>query len=134
MPRTPKLPGDDEHAHAKMVAAWLDQRHYIYFHPANEGKRSYKVAAMLKAEGFKKGIPDYLIFGRFNGRVVDSIYDLTHKRDFPKHGIACELKSPRGTLRPEQEKWLADLADCGWYTFVAHGIDDFVAGMGKLGL
>jgi len=78
----------------KNFAAWLTLHGFRFIHVPNEGKRSYAVAASLKAQGLQPGFPDYLIF------------------DDPQ--IAWELKSPGKEATTAQRKWLGTLHLLGW--------------------
>ncbi len=71
----------------------------------NGGKRSAKTAADLKAEGVKRGVPDYLLPVRRGEHV----------------GLAIELKTATGRTSPEQREWLGHLAEHGWQAVVARG-------------
>jgi hypothetical protein len=65
----------------------------------NEGKRSYKNASRMKAEGLKKGMPDLGIF-----------YPTPRH-----HGMFIELKSPKGKLTEDQCNMMELLASKGYY-------------------
>ncbi len=80
----------------KNLASWLTQRDFTFVHVPNEGKRSYKTAASLKAQGLQPGFPDYLVF------------------DEPR--CAYELKVPGKKATKAQEDWLLRLSELGWYT------------------
>lgn len=55
-----------EHAECKAFYGWylLNRKHFripcMIFHVPNEGKRSYRVGALLKAMGLVPGVPDYV--------------------------------------------------------------------------
>lgn len=87
----------------------------------NGGWRAKRTAAAMKAEGAKPGVPDYLLPVQRGGYV----------------GLAIELKTATGRVRPEQREWLALLAQQGWHTAVARGWEaawavtrDYMAGDG----
>ena len=68
----------------------------------NAGKRGYKTAAMLKAEGMRKGVLDVM---------------------FPVarcgfNGLSIEFKKPGGVLTPEQEDFAEGLSGEGWLVVV----------------
>lgn len=74
----------------------------LMFAVPNAGKRGYKTAAMLIAEGLRKGVLDVL---------------------FPVarcgfNGLAIEFKKPGGSLTPEQEEFAQALAGEGWLVVV----------------
>lgn len=71
----------------------------------NGGKRSRKVGGELKAEGVRRGVPDYLM-PVARGEYV---------------GLAIELKTATGRPSPEQRQWLAHLEAQGWHAVVARG-------------
>lgn len=72
----------------------------------NGGKRARKTAADLKAEGVKRGVPDYL---------------MPVPRG-PFVGLAIELKRmDGGRTSPEQKAWLSHLRTAGWMAVVAYG-------------
>lgn len=77
----------ETHIH-KQVAAYLNllegQGKLMWFHPANEGKRSVVAGAKLKQLGMKPGTPDIVIL-------------------LPEdHVSLLELKSPKGKLSEAQ--------------------------------
>lgn len=103
------------HEHVEMVALarWLDMRRLVWCHPPNEAKRSFAVAARLRAEGLKTGVPDVLIF--------------TPPTAQPGRGVALELKRKvGGVVSDDQRRWLEDLRRCGWVTLVARGADEAI--------
>jgi hypothetical protein len=64
------------------------------------------VAAKLKRQGAKAGVPDIMI-------LEPTEYGF---------GLAIELKSAKGRVRKEQTKWLTDLADRGWCTAICRDL------------
>ena len=75
------------------------------FHVPNGGSRSKAAAGKLKAEGVKRGVPDYLLPVR-RGEYV---------------GLAIELKASGGRVEPEQRDWLTHLQSQGWVAVTAYG-------------
>jgi len=75
----------------------------LLFHPPNGGSRHIAEATKLKAMGVRKGVPDLLL--------------PVPRAD--KSGLALELKSPSGRLRPTQAWWLKELQEQGWSVAVA---------------
>src|SRR5690606_5168813 len=71
----------------------------------NGGWRAKRTAAAMKAEGAKPGVPDYLLPVPRGEHV----------------GLAIELKTATGRVRPEQREWLHHLEASGWLTVVARG-------------
>ena len=82
------------------IARWLH-------HSPNGGLRSRVTAARLKGQGTRAGFPDLILpiaRGGFAGLVI-------------------ELKTPKGTLRPEQIEWLNHLGRQGWHASVCRGFE-----------
>ena len=78
----------------------------------NGGHRNKVAAAKLKAEGVRKGVPDYLCpVAMPDWRVLKSYV-----------GLAIELKRRKGSrVEPEQHEWMAHLSEQGWRCHVASG-------------
>ena len=79
-------------------------------HIANEGKRSYQTAAMLKAMGMKSGVPDLFI-------------------PVPRkcwHGLFIEMKTEKGKASENQVKWIETLSSLGYKAVICHGFDEAV--------
>lgn len=68
----------------------------------NAAKRSYKIAAMLKAEGMRKGMLDVLF--------------LVARKGFA--GLAIEFKKVGGKLTPEQLEYIDLLQKENWFVMV----------------
>ena len=77
----------------------------FFWSTPNEGKRSYRNAAALKASGLTAGVPDLLILKGGN----------LH---------ALELKAPGGRLTPSQRLVMDRMEECGAQVAVAHSIDE----------
>lgn len=71
----------------------------------NGGQRHPAVAAKLKAEGVQRGVPDVLCLVACQGY----------------HGLALELKTPVGTVAPEQRAWHDRLRAAGYRVEVCRG-------------
>lgn len=78
------------------------------FHVPNGGARIKAAAGKLKAEGVKRGVPDYL----FPVRRGDYV------------GLAIELKASGGRVEPEQRDWLTHLQSQGWVAVTAYGAEE----------
>lgn len=78
-------------------------------HIPNGGKRPKGEAGKLKAMGVVPGMPDFIL----------------PVRSGPWIGLAVELKSATGKLRPSQSAWLEMLASQGWKTHVVREFEDF---------
>lgn len=77
----------------------------LLFAVPNGGDRHPAVAAKMKAEGVKAGVPDYLLPVARGGF----------------HGLAIELKTSTGSASREQKQWLADFRDQGYRAEVCKG-------------
>lgn len=101
-----------EHEHQKALMQWarLNQGRYpllrLLFAIPNGGQRHKAVAAKLKAEGVKSGVPDLCL-------------PVTQPDGFC--GLFIELKSPKGRATAEQQQWMLDLFEQGYRAVVCHG-------------
>lgn len=105
-----------EHQHAKKVAQWAKihackypELELLYAIP-NGGQRHIAVAAKLKAEGVKRGVPDYCL------PVARGSF----------HGLYIELKAPEGRATPEQNWWLKKLVNQGYAAGICKGADEVI--------
>lgn len=113
-PRQRKPRQDREHAEAVALmqrvklheARWPALR-WLFAVP-NGGARNKVAGAKIKAEGGRRGVPDYL-WPQRSGAFV---------------GLAIELKANGGRLDPAQRDWLAHLEAQGWKCVVAYGADE----------
>jgi hypothetical protein len=103
----------------KAVVEWADRQAAaepaleMLFHVPNGGSRHIAEATKLKAMGTRQGVPDLLLpVPRLGG------HDKACER-IEYNGLALELKSPSGRLRPEQLWWLKRLKGQGWAVAVA---------------
>jgi hypothetical protein len=106
-----------EHQHAKKVAQWAHKfmlgngLSLSYFMRSLTGARGIlRVATKLKAEGVKRGVPDYCLpvaRGRYNG-------------------LYLELKAPGGRVTVEQNWWIDKLEDQGYAAGVCYGADEAI--------
>jgi len=108
-----------------VLAEWLDIRvgEYGWIHVPNEGRRTWRTGASLKAQGLKAGVPDVLIFKR-------------PPLDPAAHGVALELKRPGATysaVSPQQRAWLRSFLHLGWLAAWKAGADEATAWLTKLG-
>ena len=95
---------DSEEKEQMKLAAYLDGRKFLWCHVPNGGHRRKVVAASLKRQGVKSGVPDVLIFAPIQA--------------------AIELKRKSGgSVSANQRKWLDALNDAGWETYIARGAD-----------
>jgi len=103
----------------KAVVEWADRQAAaepaleLLFHTPNGGSRHGAEAKKLKEMGTRQGVPDLLLpVPRLGG------HDAACER-IEYNGLALELKSPKGRLRPEQAWWLQRLQEAGWAVAVA---------------
>ncbi len=132
-PRERKPRQDREHAEAVALmqlvkiheARWPALR-WLAAVP-NGGARNKVVAGKLKAEGVRRGVPDYLwpvhaVPARIpDARIVAGA--VGGQRPYWV-GLALELKAKGGRLEPEQREWLLHLEAQGWLCIVAYGADE----------
>lgn len=84
----------------------------LLYHIPNEGKRSARTGARLKAEGLKSGVPDVCL-------------------PVPRgehHGLYIELKRRKNSrVTQEQMDWIADIVEQGYVAAVCRGCDEAIA-------
>jgi hypothetical protein len=99
----------------RAVARVLDDLGLLWCHCVNEGKRDFKTAAWLKAQGLKAGVPDVMIYTRTKQMHAANVA-----------GVAIELK--RNSNRPsvEQERWLSGLGNNNWVWAVCYDFKSVV--------
>jgi len=108
----------------KAVVEWADRQAAtepalaMLFHVPNGGSRHVAEAAKLRKMGTRQGVPD-LLLPKPMWRKTEKGVDLT-----AYSGLALELKSPTGRLRPTQAWWLQRLRDQGWAVAVAWTFDE----------
>ena len=116
------MAGVPEHWEQVMVVKALSRCNAVYCAVPNGGFRVRREAAMLKAEGVQKGMPDLLIF--------------TPPPDSDYVGVALEMKRRDGRqsdLREDQRRWLEKLESLGWKTIVGRGAMDAIQKLKELG-
>jgi len=103
------------------VAGYLNLLGICWQHSANEGKRSPREGAKLKALGLQPGFPDILIL------------DAPPLHPCVK-GAAIEMKRQRGgKVSDDQRKWLANLEQRGWLCMVAEGANEAIEWLRSMG-
>lgn len=108
----------DEHTEQVALFRWaaltsrrLPQLKLLYAIP-NGGHRHKAVAAKLKAEGVKSGVPDVFLPVPSGGF----------------HGLYIEMKRRKGgTVSAEQKRWIEALGDQGYLVEVCKGWESAVA-------
>ena len=89
------------------LATYLDSKGYLWCHVPNGGHRRKVVAASLRRQGVKPGVPDVLVFAPIQA--------------------AIELKRVvGGSVSANQRKWLDALSNAGWETYIARGADSAI--------
>ena len=111
------------------VAKLLDSLGLFWCHVPNGGLRNKRVAAQLKRQGVKPGVPDVLIFEPFKAYVRAPEQDLV----LPHSGCAIELKYGKNKPTFNQLEWLDQLSKNGWYTNIAYSMATVIAILGKCG-
>jgi hypothetical protein len=102
---------EKEHRDAKHFMTWVDINKRVYpeleaiYHIPNGGQRNKIVAAKLKAEGVKAGMPDYHLPVALNG----------------KPGLWIELKAEDGRLSKSQKERIQLLEQLGHHVQVCYG-------------
>ena len=106
-----------EGTHCCTYIKWFDMQHPAYsdylHHLANEGKRSPRTGAYLKAMGMRRGYPDYFLG-------IPAGY---------WHGMYIEMKKPdekNKKLPAHQVTMLKKLARMGYYVYVAYSATDAI--------
>jgi hypothetical protein len=112
----------------RAVAQYLDLQGWLWCHVPNGarmgGKNPAVTGGIMKGLGLKPGVPDVLIFERWEG--VERYTDTNVPR-FHGFGVAIELKSPRGRLQPSQADWLEALRARGWRVEVCRTLQEVIA-------
>lgn len=103
----------------RAVARLLDASGLLWCHVPNGGQRNAIVAAKLKGQGVKPGVPDILVFDHARTYWENGVnYDMAY-------GLAIELKNGKaGRLSPAQKQWMEDLTGRGWRCEVCRSLDE----------
>lgn len=85
----------------------MELKQLRFFAIPNAAKRGYKLAAMMTAEGMRKGIPDMFI---------------------PELRLFIEMKRRKGgVVSPEQKEWIEYLRSIGYQAEVCRGAEAAIA-------
>jgi len=104
---------DYEHQVQKAIAQYLDMRGVCWFAVPNGGQRNKIVAAKLKSEGVKAGVPDICV-------IHDGMaYFLEVKK--PK-----TADSGKGTLSKVQKEFIAKIKEAGGEVAVVYSVADVI--------
>lgn len=102
---------DLEHREQVAVVKWFDLSYPAFrgrlFAVPNGGHRHVAVAAKLKAEGVRPGVPD--------------LWLPVQRKGFA--GLVIELKAKGGKLQPNQAEWLDFLGQQGYMAVLCVGAD-----------
>lgn len=83
----------------------------LLYHIPNEGKRSHKTGARMKAEGLKTGVPDICLPVARGGH----------------HGLYIELKRVKNSrVTKDQLDWIERLVEQGYVAAVCRGADEAI--------
>lgn len=101
-----------EHMHQVSLINWFDIQYPQYaqrlFAIPNGGHRHVAVAAKMKKEGVRAGVPDCFLPVPANGY----------------HGLFIEMKKPDGRTSATQKDWIKYLNSQGYLAEVAFGFED----------
>ena len=109
----PLIPTEAEEQAALFRWAKIESKRYpeleMLFHVPNEGLRSYRTGAAMKAAGLRKGVPDLWL------PVARHHY----------HGLVIELKRTKGgRVSAEQQDWIDRLNAQGYKAVVCKGWEE----------
>lgn len=93
-----------------MEGRWPELK--LLYHIPNEGKRSARTGARMKAEGLRSGVPDICLPVARGGH----------------HGLYIELKRRKNSrVTQKQLDWIADLVAQGYVAAVCRGCDEAIS-------
>lgn len=103
-----------EHDICVTLCQYLQLKHpkvwAVTFHVPNEGKHTTYYRAKQATIGVKSGVPDYMI------AIAKGAY----------HGMFLEMKTKKGQISVNQNKWIEKLSQQGYLATIARGIDDAI--------
>lgn len=97
-----------EHDIQVKLCSVLEAQGYLYSATVGGVRLAMHTALKMKDSGYKKGIPDVLIFEP-RGEYI---------------GLAIEVKTEKGRPSPEQLQWQEDLNARGWDAHICRGLDE----------
>ena len=104
---------DYEHQVQKAIAQYLDMKRLCWFAIPNGGQRNKIVAAKLKAEGVKSGVPDICI-------VFDGMAHFLEVKKPRTHN------SGKGTLSKPQKVMIERLRESGAEVAIVYSVADVI--------
>lgn len=104
------MAGRTEDSEQIAVIGYCDAVGIPVVHIPNEGKRSYRYGAQLKAMGLRRGFPDLFI----------------PQARLGYYGLFIEMKAGRGRLSDHQREWLHRLNEYGYAVAVCYGADEAI--------
>jgi len=104
--------GSPEHDIQVRVVDYLDDMESPPLYSATVGgvRVAMQTALRMKRAGYRKGIPDLLIFEPRHGRC----------------GLALEIKTAMGKASPHQKEWQQKLNERGWCAKICKGLDECI--------
>lgn len=106
------MPKISEHDHQVSFFQWLRLQHpavdCVTFATPNAAKRSFKLAAHMRAEGLRSGVPD-----------ICCAYPSGEY-----HGLFIEMKAEKGKLSENQKRWIEALRKSGYAVCVCYGFTE----------
>ncbi|MCD8312644.1 MAG: VRR-NUC domain-containing protein [Bacteroidales bacterium] len=87
----------------------------LLFSVPNGGARNRVEAAIMKGEGTVAGVADLLL-----------LLPSYSRDEASRHGLAIEMKTPKGRQSPEQKEWQKEIEDWGYGYVVCRSLDDFM--------
>jgi hypothetical protein len=110
--RKPK--SEQESTLQTQTAQWLSMQYppekYLYFHPPNGGKRDAITGAILKRQGVRRGVSDWIFLEPRNGA----------------SGLIVELKTETGSMTAEQKEFLKMALQRGYVYAICRTLDNFI--------
>jgi len=101
----------------RAVVLWLESRGIPFASIPNEARRSYRLAARLKASGLRAGAPDLVLW----------------RLAADHRPVAIEMKAVGGRVSTTQLETHATLEREGWHVVLAFGADDCIEQLAALG-
>lgn len=97
-----------EHDIQTKLCSVLEAEGLLYSATVGGVRLAMHTAKKMKESGYKKGIPDVLVFEP-RGEYV---------------GLAIEVKTGKGVASPEQKEWQRELNKRGWDAHICYGLDE----------